>query len=154
MFNFNWNTNINNETGIRYGVISMNSVSQEALDIGGSNWEDLTYQACKREAEFEPDYDEDEFNDHYMGDGDTDWAFKDSEYEMESCLTNDLMILKSPYYTFSRLCSPCVPNAGDLNSDADEETGYKTYCLGREFFDNYSPLPYKVYSVATNEEIK
>lgn len=153
MLNLNWNANIDHKTGIRYGAIGINSVSPECLDMGGSGWTDESYEACKREAQFEPDYDEDEFNDHYESDGDTEYSFHDAEYDMVTILMNDLLVTRSPYYTWARLCSPCVPNAGDLNSQADEDTGYKAYCLGLDFFDDYSPCPYKVYSVETDEEI-
>lgn len=58
-------------------------------------------------------------------------------------------VIKSPFYTFTMYCSPCAPGAGDLDSPREE--GVKSYCLGKEFFDEYTFCPYPIYSVETNE---
>jgi hypothetical protein len=41
-------------------------------------------------------------------------------------------VLESPHTTYSRPCSPCVPNAGDLDSLSD--TGIECYTLPPEWF--------------------
>ena len=146
--------NYDEEAQIHYGAISLNSVSPEALDLGGNNWTDESYEACKEEAMREEgeSFDEEAFGDGYMGDGDTEWSYTDDEYQLVTVLTNCLLVIKSPYFTHARYCSPCLPNAGDC--DTPDEGGVKTYCLGREFFDEYNPCPYPVYRVTDGVEVK
>ena len=60
----------------------------------------------------------------------------------------DLWVLKSPYYTECRKCSPCAPNAGYLTSDGS----MRTYCLPHDWFDG-DKAPYKVYSVKDGSEV-
>ena len=65
---------------------------------------------------------------------------------------NSIIILKSPYYTFSRLASPCFPN-GCYLPDYDPTHGHKCYCLDASFFDEYNPSPYPcIYNVNTNHK--
>jgi ribosomal protein L37AE/L43A len=54
----------------------------------------------------------------------------------------DIFVLKSPYYTKCRLCSPCAPNAGDLS--AYQMLGTRTYCLDKSWFEN-DVAPYPVF---------
>jgi hypothetical protein len=122
-------TNINTKTGIHYGAISMHQVTQ--------SWCDLS----------EPVRPEDLSDDEIAvyDSQHTDYQFHDASYDIISILDSDLLVIASPYYTFTRLCSPCVPNAGDLNNP-NEESGVKTYCLGPDWFDD-GVAPYKVYPV-------
>ena len=76
------------------------------------------------------------------------WSFEDSEYSLTDCLDSDIMILKSPYYTFAQFCSPCVPGAGNLNSPMED--GVKCYCLGHDWFEHRC-APYPVYRVENDE---
>jgi len=41
-----------------------------------------------------------------------------------------IWVLESPYVANCRPCSPCVPNAGDL--DSPDEDGVEAYCLPKE----------------------
>lgn len=59
----------------------------------------------------------------------------------------DVWCIKSPFYTLTRLCSPCAPGAGDLNSPMED--GCKTYCFPHDFFDG-DCAPYPVYKVSDN----
>lgn len=63
----------------------------------------------------------------------------------------NIVIEKSPYFTYARLCSPCYPNAGDLASGiaivVDEESGYKTYCFGHTWYEN-GTAPFPIYKVS------
>lgn len=61
---------------------------------------------------------------------------------------NDLMIVKSPYYTHAQFCSPCAPGAGHLENPCPD--GPKTYCLGHDWFEG-DKAPYPVYDVATGQ---
>lgn len=147
-------TNIDTKTGIRFGVISMHSVMGEALedleheypfncpDCGSeslvksrsANY-DYFCQSCRTWHMSEDCYGDESIGFHYEGDG----------YKLEDCLDSDIIITKSPYYTHAQYCSPCVPGAGNLDSPCDE--GAKAYCFGPDWFDEYNPLPYPVYSV-------
>lgn len=128
-------TNIDTATGIRYGVISVNSVGDRLFDA--------------QEFIYTPNNDEDVYDDDTEPIG---WHVKDADYEMINCLDNDAMVLKSPYYTYAPFCSPCVPGAGNLDDAArkgnlDEHSGVRTYCLGPEWFDG-DKAPYPVYRVS------
>ena len=128
-------TNIDTETGIRYGVISQNEVLQA--------WADSS----------EPDYGETEG----MTDEDLEFAeplfyiFSDEEYSATCGDDGDIFIYKSPFYTLCRFCSPCAPGAGYLMSPDDN--GIKAYCFGHDWFED-EQAPYKVYDVKTGMEVK
>ena len=55
---------------------------------------------------------------------------------------NNLMITSSKYKTRANLCSPCYPNAGDLNN-CDDASVNVTYCLGSDWFED-GKMPYKI----------
>jgi hypothetical protein len=124
-------TNVDHATGIRYGVISQNEILQAWADSSQPVYGDLS----EEEIEFA-----DPCGWEYSGDG----------YEMVDCLDSDVMILASPFYTFARFCSPCVPGAGNLNDAGDESHGVKTFCVGHDWFDG-GKAPYPVYRVDTGE---
>ena len=148
-------SNIDTKNGIRYGVIAQNSVMSEALDDVEYDYPfncpdcgneslvksrsakyDYFCQTCRTWHMSEDCYGEESIGFHYEGDG----------YQLVDCLDTNIMVISSPYYTFTRFCSPCVPGAGDL--DTPDAEGVKTYCLGPDWFDEYSKLPYPVYAVA------
>jgi hypothetical protein len=98
---------------------------------------------------------EQEFNDSYESYADHAWLYEKDGYELRDCLTTDIFVIKSPYYTFAPECSPCVPNAGNLDSASDREAASnweKAYCLHHDFFEG-GKAPYPVYSVATGKRI-
>ena len=131
-------TNIDVNTGIRYGVISLHEVSQAWCD--GSE----AYYPCSHCEYKDKDYEDFDCDDCEP----TSWYIKDNEYTAESDSYNDIFITKSPYYTMSQLCSPCAPGAGYIMSECKE--GYKSYCFGHDWFEG-GKAPYTVYSVKTNE---
>lgn len=165
--------NIDPDTGIRYGVISQNSIDPEYLndfeydygdpscpDCGGSVLEstppeegkDFTCEPCLaamhddnvedgRGAYWSSDcYPKEPIRIFYGADG----------YKITSCLDFDLMVLKSPFTTRARFCSPCVPGAGHL--DSPDEDGVECYCLGADWFeDDVAPYPLKAVTEVTNE---
>jgi len=124
-------TNIDHETGIRYGVIPVNDVLQA--------WSDESEPLYPEEGEpedFGPKYDPS----HYL-------YSRQGYVAQQSRDDTDIFIIKSPYYTFARFCSPCAPGAGHLrNYDPD---GVKTYCFGNDWFEGECPYP--VYRVDNNE---
>lgn len=116
--------NYDEKTGIHYGVIHQGKVLQSWCD------------------ESEPESDSD---DEHIG-----WSYEKEGYICTQGEPPNIMLIKSPYYTLARPCSPCYPNAGDL--DSTENGTFKTYCFGHDdWFDG--PAPYPVYSVKTNELI-
>jgi hypothetical protein len=166
--------NVNFDTGIHYGCISQHSVDLSTMDDWYDN--DAYYDEAKQEiidgikSALSDYFDEeyiaevveaalDRFNESYQND-EPAYYFEDSEYSAEYSQSLCCWIIKkSPYYTYCKTCSPCVPNAGDLDSPVtpDEymdgiERGFfhpklvKAYCLPKEFFDG-DKAPYKYFSV-------
>lgn len=154
-------TNIDKETGIRYGVISIHKVVREWSDSSEAdygnpvcpkcgqeikteyenedNWRKVTCESCGFEANEEDTQPEEPLC----------FFIDDGEYKaFQSADDTDIFVEKSPYYTLCRFCSPCAPGAGDLGSPLQD--GIKAYCFGHDFFDD-GKAPYPVYSVETNE---
>jgi len=125
-------TNIDLKTGIRYGVIHQNEVLQVWCDDSEAYYGDISE-------------DEMEFADpiYYLIDDEEYYAFSDD--------CGDIMIIRSPYYTKCKFCSPCAPGAGYLMDYVDG--GVKAYCFGHDWFDS-GKAPYPVYDVKTNKLIK
>lgn len=213
-------TNRDPSTGIRYGVISQNSLDPYALSDLWDQARDLSYEAAVEDAKhriilaldgenprtalglvlrdflrgeravelgdfiFELDDDprhinreaaweivEQDFNDSYECDQ-RDWLYELDDYRVENCLISDVIVLKSPYYTFAQFCSPCVPGAANLNSPyngsdvpseedskrwetfkyfAENVHGFpKAYCFDHDWFEN-NQAPYPVFSVETGK---
>lgn len=165
-------SNVDKETGIHFGVISANSLfncGEEFFD----NAEDLSYKAAVKaqKAKIKSflsdelyvrdrlidsmvsdvwDIVEESFNDTYENDN-PDWRYSKDGLIIETCLDYDLVVLKSPYYTYAQFCSPCVPGAGNLDHPIDG--GAKTYCLPFDWFAE-EECPYtKIYSVETGERV-
>jgi len=117
--------NINTETGIRYGVISANNARWLANDIYdyGENLTrlGLNEQFGDNECEYGyVDSDGNQFLLGYLGGSPLIWCIK----------TNTIVYVKS-------LCSPCVPNAGDLDSGlTDEHNGYACYGVPTHYLEN------------------
>lgn len=152
--------NINLETGIRFGVIYPNYVdnwyewSDAVVDdkcphCQGSDF-DITdsvngiyiCEGCKKT---------------FMEDESEEFTVVGREYITERYKAiqleegENIVVEKSPYFTYSRLCSPCYPNAGDLASGiaivVDESSGYKTYCFGHTWYEN-GIAPFPIYKVS------
>ena len=127
--------NIDLDTNIRYGITTnidddflVYEVMQSGVDlIMKSNYEDWMLEQLE-ECELE-DIDESEFFDNY----DSDYAkYEYNENGLHLIASNingyfEVTVLKSPHVVKCRLCSPCVPNAGDLSSP--DENGFETYAL-------------------------
>jgi hypothetical protein len=166
-------TNVDVKTGIRYGVISQNSVSQAWCDSAEADYGTPTCPQCGGEVieSFKVNNDGERWPrlyehscddyacencEHYLssddvfGDEPQGWSYNDDGYECVDCLDNDIMILKSPYYTLAQFCSPCVPGAGDL--DSTDEDGVRTYCFGHDWFED-GTAPYPVYAVADGSRV-
>jgi hypothetical protein len=167
-------TNIDHETGIRYGVIHANEVCQAWADSSESDYGPPTCGKCGNEAigiddPAVPDLDEDhEWDDdgrdyacaHCQRTFDSEdaygceplaWTLDDGEYKAtqggDDC---DIFILKSPFYTRAEFCSPCAPGACYLMSPDDD--GAKAYCFGHDWFED-GKAPYPVFRVADDSPV-
>lgn len=169
--------NVDKKTGIRYGVISMNSINP---DCTGNFEYDYGKPSCpKCGTEVKASDDETLFADTELKDGETPdwfdhqaftclacetcywsdevyadesigWSYNEDGYSLSNCLDNDVFVLASPFYTFAQYCSPCVPGAGNLDSPCED--GAKTFCLGHDWFDD-GIAPYEVYRVSDDSEV-
>lgn len=134
--------NVNPETGIRYGMISQHSLAAWIMDEIIQNGENLSYNSAwgdyMAEHELTEDSDDidthrDSFSDEYYGDDDTYAAVIDGVSVQTSSL--GLWVFHSPHVVKCRLCSPCVPNCGNLDSPA--ENGYECYGVPADWL--YTP---------------
>lgn len=156
-------TNIDVETGIRFGVINQNEVLQawaddSEADYGEPSCPDCGYSVRQMTERDDRVYecenpkckahlDDDEI---YPEDAQAFTYDKDSYKCSQSGDDGDIFILKSPYYTLCQFCSPCAPGAGYIMETI--ENGIKAYCFGHDWFED-GIAPYPVYSVETGERI-
>jgi|SRR5579863_1655953 len=158
------------ETQCHYGVISYHSVMAEALDDVFTQGDSMTYKACVEnikasirsalsdylhsyrlddavDSAFEAI--EDDFNDCYEAE-DEQFVYERDGYKISNSPSLVcLFIERSPYYTYTRGCSPCAPNAGDLDNP---DGGLKTFCLGHDWFED-GKAPYPVYDIKTDSRV-
>lgn len=131
--------NMDLETGIRYGVISIHSLADGVLGDIMTNGENLTYEEARSEFEKETrrryfgrnaDKAEElleEWNEFYESSEDT-YRYESDGVTVQTSGESNLWVFMSPTIVKARLCSPCYPNAGDLDT-LDPENGYETYGL-------------------------
>ena len=173
--------NYDEKTGIHFGVISPNSICQETLNDLCDKSVDTIYEESKNEMikdlnafcdnnglsihNIPSDEIIEEWNQSYQNDN-HGYEYEDQEYTLKICDDNfGIFVIKSPYYTYTRLCSPCAPNAGALDNPVIQErlgeipndifmhNTVKAYCLPKEFFDDeYSKIPYRYYRVDNDKE--
>ncbi len=172
--------NYDETTGCHFGCISFNSVNPEALQDVYDKGDNLTYKGFVQDVKANLEsalkdyfsnfhsqagtsdledavaacYDaiEDSLNDNYQAE-DEQYLYEHEGYKISNspslcCLFVEL----SPYYTYTNGCSPCNPNAGDLDSTSGNAL-LKTYCLGPEWFEDENRPPYKVYRVVDDSVI-
>ncbi len=131
--------NINPQTGIRYGVVSLQSLADWVFEEFLNHGTNHTYEAAVAEFRSEffaenPDAEEDayeealqEANDGWQFDEEVHSLEKDGMHLQLSWLGGApiIFVFQSPHTAKARLCSPCVPNAGDLeHKDEDGELCY------------------------------
>ena len=130
-------TNIDLDTGIRYGVINQNEVLQAWCDSSEGVY-----------PEIEHDEDCEDSDNCDCGDMLEPIAHKYSAdgYECtQSSDDGDIFIVKSPFYTKCGFCSPCAPGAGYLLSQNSDDC--KAYCFGLDWFED-GKAPYSIYNVS------
>ena len=149
----NGKTNIDEKTGIRFGVISQNEVLQVWADDSEADYGKPTCPHCGSENHSDGDVTEYRCDDckvcfdseQAYGDDPIRWTI-DGEYRAEQGGDDtDIFVLESPYYTRAQFCSPCAPGACHLENPIPN--GEKTYCFGHDWFDGGS-APYPVYRVS------
>jgi hypothetical protein len=169
-------TNIDKETGIRYGIIVVHDLMSEAIhesleaDYGEPHCPKCGNEAKKGKPRGDKKYTWSRDGKGVCGDYhcvgckyifDGDEAFGDDPvaqvldadgYKGFLDDSNDMWLTLSPYYTWAQFCSPCAPGAGHLGNPMPQDEGAKTYCFGHDWFDG-GKAPYPVYSVKTNELI-
>jgi len=144
-------TNVNPETGVRYGIISANSLDPEVICDLQAVGRDVHWEAHKREitdqtrrdwenGEITGDDFEDELEARLEREGDN---FYDDEpvHEFQrdgvrgrtTWLGGALLVFvfHSQWTTNARLCSPCVPGCCDL--DSIDPNGYEGYDVNPEW---------------------
>lgn len=130
--------NINPQTGIAYGVVSMNSLESwvfEEFLLSGNN--DSYDDALADFMASNPGVNDDEieaWNEAYDADESVYSLAVDGMRLQASCLGGAYLVwvFESPHTTYASVCSPCVPNAGDLNNKHD--TGIVCYDLPQEWY--------------------
>jgi hypothetical protein len=140
-------SNTDPKTGIRYGVIPINSLNDFALESFEPDYGEAQCPECQGKA---IDFDEDKHGEYksYAGHRaifeyvcesceiafDSEHAFPEEPignyfaeegYEASLDEHNDIFITKSPFYTFAQFCSPCAPGAGHLNNPMQTPEEYK-----------------------------
>ena len=132
----NGKTNINTDTGIRFGVIPLNDVVQAWADSSQPWYGDTPEEEIG-------DFDEP-----------INWYVDDAEYRAESDDNGDIFIIRAPFFTYAQYCSPCAPGACYLPNPLEEpDARNKCYCFGHDWFDS-GVAPYPVYSVATGARVE
>lgn len=122
--------------------------------------EDLCQRFAKAVAEIEGDLSEADtqhLRDILLEKTDVEFDQENYEYEKDgesygiTHLSGPLLwVFKSPVTALVDLCSPCVPNAGNLNSPNPE--GVPCYAVPTEWFDDDdNPCPYTTQSVEEKE---
>jgi len=156
-------TNINQKTGIRYGVIAHSNVGAAWYEDAEADYGDPTCPNCTNgvtppdeDSTFTSDYvckicNHEVYSDEAYGDEPRSWAYNKEGIEAtQSGNDTDIFVLNSPFYTICQLCSPCAPGAGYLMNPM--ANGYKAYCFPHDWFED-GKAPYPVYRVDTNEEV-
>ena len=136
--------NINPETGIRYGLIAANSLDPDVVNELQMNGTDLRYEEAKSELrdavkrvckDYMGDRDSDDVADQAVERMSEDWSDDEPvhSFDLQSVkgqttwLGGALLVyvFHSPWLTKANLCSPCVPNCGNL--DSLNPDGYECY---------------------------
>jgi len=173
-------SNINNETGIRFGVLPFHEISEAWCGDSEADYGDDTFCPYCGEVSFliddmdEADQDKVEnyeydgtafeyachicckvFN---AGDAMPDeplcHSYESDGYKCYQFDDTDIFVELSPYFTYAQFCSPCAPGACYLKNPLDSKVeSNKCYCFGHDWFES-GKAPYNVYSVETGEIVK
>jgi len=132
------------DTGIRYGIVSLNDLNEWALD----SFEPLYACRCPEcGTDFDPDNEPNETcpicgfiasdDDEWWSDEPDALVFEEDGYSLLLDEYNDVWVFRSPYTTsIWSHCSPCAPGAAHLSGDEDHGNDL-AYCLGDEWYDKW-----------------
>ncbi|GAG25044.1 unnamed protein product, partial [marine sediment metagenome] len=114
-------TNIDHETGIRYGVISINSgVLQAWSDASQPHYGCVNCEHCLMEHDTEdiPDTCECGMDLQNLMEfaEPLSYAYVEDGYQAEAGEDGDIFVMKSPFFTYAQFCSPCAPGAVHLEN--------------------------------------
>lgn len=138
--------NINPKTGIRYGVVALHSLQDWVFEEFFHHGKSLTHEAAVEEFKSEfyadnPEATEEEYEEA-LEEAQQGWEFDEEQYSLEkdgmhlelSYLGGApiVFVFESPHTAKARQCSPCVPNAGDL--DNKSENGVLCYDVPAEWY--------------------
>lgn len=164
--------NIDQKTGIRYGVISAHDVGPSWYESSEADYGDPTCGDCGNRAlpfaevdgntddwtraEYEcDDYaciscerifgSESAYSDEPIG-----FDYTDDGYIAHQGSDGDIFVITSPFYTRAAFCSPCAPGACYLTDETPD--GEKAYCLDHDWFED-GKAPYRVFRVADDSEV-
>ncbi len=133
--------NVNPETGIRYGVVALNSlqdwVYEEFIAHGNNDSYDEALAHFREMTPDATDEDVDRWGEDYQSDEDSySLGTKEGLKLGLSYLGGAplVWVFQSPHTTATRVCSPCVPNAGDLDNRVEAGKGVACYTLPDEWF--------------------
>lgn len=158
-------TNRNPETGIRYGIISLESLHDYAFEDLATHGEDTDFNAYVQEirttardaiesalsdypgrlrtivADAAADAAEENCGEYYEQTSDYPrYRYEYDGYILHTTGDGQVFVIRSPFTTHAQFCSPCVSGAGNLDSPCD--SGPECYCFGPEWFDDEHPMPY------------
>lgn len=136
--------NTNPETGIRYGIVAAHSLDPEWVWDMQQHGVDLHYEEAKSDLwdsikrvckDYMPDRDSDDVADQAVERLGENWEQDEPVHSFDlqgvkgqtTWLGGALLVyvFHSPWLTKANLCSPCVPNCGNL--DSLNPDGYECY---------------------------
>jgi hypothetical protein len=143
-------TNIDTDTGIRYGIIPQYQAASWIHDDWEYDYGTPNCPQCGKENIPESEHTQDYYckdceqyfySDECYPDEPLSLFIKTDEYELQLDNHGDIWVFKSPYITRAQFCSPCAPGACYLLNYCSN--GDKAYCLGPDYFENEPPYPYE-----------
>ena len=123
--------NIDPETGIRYGIGVINKLSGDLLSFLTPEYL-CEFGKCPYKDECENPGDPECLDELCSNCEPAFW--KDKDYTFIFTDNGYFFLVKSPVTDTFRLCSPCFPNAVDL--DSSDPDGCEGYCLEKGDYDN------------------
>lgn len=148
-------TNIDLETGIRFGVISVHDLPF-FYDEAEPEYPEFDPVEYGLEADEEGEFDEEELEEElenarqnfYEYAEPLAWGIVSPDCIMAHSQNDcDVFVTKSKFFTYARLCSPCAPGACYLTSQTNEN-GFKAYCPSPDMFKE-GACPIDIYSIET-----
>ena len=165
-------TNIDIDTGIRYGVIPTNALDSWIYEELQGDYGDASCPECGAEGiapvtelsddlsfevesgvDYACEYCEKGFlSEECFPESPISFSIDKNGYEVSTgSECGDLFITKAPFYTHAAFCSPCAPGACYLTSPVPE--GERAYCFGHDWFEG-NKAPYPVYNVETGKLVE